>query len=136
MTRSRLNKAKHAKSTKNLSASNAHNLFLEVNDDIDRKDGSKITNVHRPTDENFVVNKEYCDSNLLSSSNKIDILKKNIAEIRKGKLNKVTTKTLQLNKTNVNHDLIKGRKKLQMKLEIQSIFVIKLLVTQSLTVIN
>ena len=67
-------------------------------------DTYKITNVHRPIDEKDVVNKEYCDNNLLSSSNTIDILRKNITELRKGHFDKVTTKTSQLNK--VNEELI------------------------------
>ena len=50
--------------------------------------------------------KEYCDSNLLSSNNKIDILSKNITELRKCDFDKVTTKTLQLNETQVNDELI------------------------------
>ena len=70
------------------------------------KDAYKITNVHPPIDEEDVVNKEYCDNNLLSSSNKIDILSKNITELRKGDFDKVTTKTLQLNETQVNEELI------------------------------
>ena len=70
------------------------------------KDTYKITNVHPPIDEKDVVNKEYCDNNLLSSSNKIDILRRNITELRKGDFDKVTTKTLQLNETQVNEELI------------------------------
>ena len=70
------------------------------------KDTYKITNVHPPIDEKDVVNKEYCDNNLLSSSNKIDILSRNITELRKGDFDKVTTKTLQLNETQVNEELI------------------------------
>ena len=50
------------------------------------KDTYKITNVHPPIDQKDVVNKEYCDNNLLSSNNKTDILSKNITELRK-KLN-------------------------------------------------
>ena len=65
-------------SANNLTLSNARRLFLEDNDNIDMKDTYKITNVHLPTDEKDVVNKEYCDNNLLSSSNKIDILDKKI----------------------------------------------------------
>ena len=42
------------------------------------KDTYKITNVHPPIDENDVVNKEYCDNNLLSSTKKNDILRRNI----------------------------------------------------------
>ena len=53
-----------------------------------------------------VINKGYCDNNLLSSSNKIDILRRNITELRKGEFGKVTTKTLQLNETQVNDELI------------------------------
>ena len=70
------------------------------------KDPYKITNVHPPIDEKDVVNKEYCDNNLLSSSFKIDILSRNITELRKGDFDKVTTKTLQLNETQVNEELI------------------------------
>ena len=70
------------------------------------KDTYKITNVHPPIDEKDVVNKEYCDNNLLFSSNKIDILSRNITELRKGDFDKVTTKTLQLNETQVNEELI------------------------------
>ena len=107
MTRNRFNQAKHpsgnpllgSKSTNNLTLSKARGLFLEDNDNIDMKDTYKITNVHPPIDEKDVVNKEYCDNNLLSSSNKIDILRRNITEIRKGDFDKVTTKTLELNET-------------------------------------
>ena len=70
------------------------------------KDNYKITNVHPPIDEKDVVNKEYYDNNLLSSSNKIDILSKNLTELRKGEFDKVTTKTLQLNETQVNDEII------------------------------
>ena len=70
------------------------------------KDTYKITNVHPPRDEQDVVNKEYCDNNLLSSSNKTDILSRNITELRKGDFDKVTAKTLQLNETRVNDELI------------------------------
>ena len=69
------------------------------------KDTYKITNEHPPIDEKD-VNKEYCDNNLLSSSNKIDFLSRNITELRKGDFDKVTTKTLQLNETQVNEELI------------------------------
>ena len=70
------------------------------------KDTYKITNVLPPIDEKDVVNKEYCDNNLISSSNKIDILSRNITELRKGDFDKVTTKTLQLNETQINEELI------------------------------
>ena len=70
------------------------------------KDTYKITNVQPPIDEKDVVNKEYCDNNLLSSSNKIDISNRIITELRKGDFGKVTTKTLQLNETQVNEELI------------------------------
>ena len=109
MTRNRFNQAKHkstSTSTNNLTLSKARGLFLEDNDNINMKDTYKITNVHPPTDEKDVVNKEYCHNNLLSSSNKIDILSKNITELRKGDFDKVTTKTLQLNETQVNEELI------------------------------
>ena len=116
MTRKRFNQAKHqsgnplrrstSTSTNNLTLSKARGLFLEDKDNIDMKDTYKITNVHPAIDEKDVVNKEYCDNNLLSSSNKIDILGKNITELRKGEFDKVTTKTLQLNETQVNDELI------------------------------
>ena len=70
------------------------------------KDTYKIMNVHPPTDEKDVVNKEYCDNNSLSSNNKISILNKNVTELRKGEFDKVTTKTLQLNETQVNDEQI------------------------------
>ena len=107
MTRNRFNQAKHhIGNGNNLTQSNARGLFLEDNDNINMKDTYKITNVHPPTDEKDVVNKEYCGNNLLSSSNKIDILSKNITELRKGDFDKVTTKTLQLNETQVIEELI------------------------------
>ena len=109
MTRNRFNQAKHistSTSTNNLTLSKARGFFLEDNDNIDMKDTYKITNVHPPIDEKDVVNKEYCDNNLLSSSNKIDVLRRNITELRKGEFDKVTTKTLQLNETQVNDELI------------------------------
>ena len=109
MTRNRFNQAKHksaSTSTYNLTLSKARGLFLEDNDNIDMKDTYKITNVHPPIDENNVVNKEYCDNNLSSSSNKIEILSKNITELRKGEFDKVTTETLQLNETQVIDELI------------------------------
>ena len=103
MTRNRFNQAKHqsrnpllgSTSTNNLKLSKARGLFLEDNDNIDMKDTYKITNVHPPLDEQDVVNKEYCDNNLLSSNKKIDILSKNITELRTGEFDKVRTKTLK-----------------------------------------
>ena len=80
MTRNRFNQAKHqsgmpllGSSGNNLTKSKARGLFLENNDNIDMKDTSKITNVQPPIDEQDVVNKEYCDNNLLSSNKKTDI---------------------------------------------------------------
>ena len=89
MTRNRFNQAKHQwrsmagspsgnqllglTSTNKLTLSEARGLFLEDND-IDMKDTYKITNVQPPIDEKDVVNKEYCENNLLSSNKKIDIL--------------------------------------------------------------
>ena len=110
MTRNRFNQAKHkstSTSTNNLTLSKARGLFLEDNDNIDMKDTYKITNVHPPTDEKVVVNKEYCDNYLLSSSKKMNILSRNLTELRKGYFDKVTTKTLQLNETQVYEELIK-----------------------------
>ena len=75
MTRNRFNQANRSigrwyhQSTNNLTLSKARGLFLEDNDNIDMKDTYKITNVHPPIDEEDVVNKDYCDNNLLSSSN-------------------------------------------------------------------
>ena len=111
MTRNRFNQAKHqstptSTSTNNLTLSKARGLFLEDNDNIDLKDTYKITNVPPPIDEKDVVNREYCDNKFLSSSNKIDILSRNITELRKGDFDKVTTKTLQLSETRVNDELI------------------------------
>ena len=114
MTRNRFNQAKHpsgnpllgSTSTNNLTQSKARGLFLEDNDNIDMKDTYKITNVHPPIDEKDVVNKEHCDNNLLSSSNKTNILRRNITELRKSDFDKVITKTLQLKKTQVNDELI------------------------------
>ena len=114
MTRNRFIEAKHQGasgnqlhgSTNNLTLSKARGLFLEDNDKIDIKDTYKIPNVHPPIDEREIVNKEYCDNNLISSNNKIEILSKNITELRKGEFDKVTTKILQLNETRVNDELI------------------------------
>ena len=90
----------------NLSASKTRQLFLEDNDNIDIKNTYKITNVHPPLDEKDVVNKEYCDNNLLSSDNKIIISSKKITELSKSEFDEITTKKLQLNKTFVNDELI------------------------------
>ena len=139
MTRNRFNQAKHQStttSTNNLLLSKARGLFLQDNDNIDMKDTYKITNVHPPIDEKDVVNKEYCDNNLLSSSNKIDILSRNITELRKGDFGKVTTKTLQLNETQVNEELLMSLLNQQMKSEILLSFVMKLLQIISLNIIN
>ena len=107
MTRNRFNQAKHHMGNgNNLTLSKARGLFLEDNDNIHIKDTYKVTNVHPPIDEKDVVNKEYCDNNFLSSSNKIDISSRNITELRKGDFDEITTKTLQLNETQVNDELI------------------------------
>ena len=66
----------------------------------------EITNVHPPIDEKDVVNEEYCDNSSLSFSNIIDILSKSITDLRKGDFDKVKTKSLQLNKIQVNEELI------------------------------
>ena len=113
MTRNRFNQAKQQsgnpllRSAKinNLTLNKARQLFLEQNDDIHLKHTYKIINTHPPIDEKNVANK-FCGNNFLSSSNKIDILGKNITELRKGDFDKVTTKTLQLNKIQVNEELI------------------------------
>ena len=97
MTRNRFNQANrstgrwHHRSIYNLTLCKARGLFLEDNDNIDMKDTYKITIVHPPVDETHVVNKEYCDNNLLSSNNKIDIIGKNITELRKGEFDEDTS---------------------------------------------
>ena len=100
------------------------------------KDTYKITIVHPPIDEKDVVNKEHCDNNLLSSNNKIDILSKNITELRKVEFDKVTTKTLQLKETQVNDEQIMSLLNQQMKSQIVLTFVIKLPLVLSLNLIN
>ena len=90
----------------NLTLSKARGLFQEDNYNIDMTDTYKTTNVHPPIDEKNVGNKEYCDNNLLSSFKKIDIFRRNITELRKSDFDKVTTKTLQLNETQVIEELI------------------------------
>ena len=100
MTRYRFNQAKQqlgnpllgSAKTNNPTTIKARQLFLKDNDKIDMNDTYKITNVHPPIDEKRCCKKEYCDNNLLSSSYKIDILSKNITELRKGDFDKVTTK--------------------------------------------
>ena len=77
MTRNRFNQAKHhVGNGNNLTLGKARGLFIEENDKIDMKDTYKITNVHPPIDEKDVVKKEYCNNNLISSKNKIDIFSK------------------------------------------------------------
>ena len=88
MTRNRFNQPKQqsgnqllgSAKTNNLTTNKACQLFLEDNNNIGMKDTYKITSVHQPIDEKDVVNKEYCDNNLLSSSNKLDNLSKNRTE--------------------------------------------------------
>ena len=83
MARKRLNQVKQqGASTSNLTLSKAHVLFLEDNDNNDMKDTYKNTKVYAPLDEEDVVNKEYCDNNLLSLNTKKDILSKNITELK------------------------------------------------------
>ena len=91
MTRNRFNQKKNqGASTNNLRPIKARGIFLEDIHNIDMKDTYKITNVHPPIDEKDVVNKAYCYNNLLSVSNKIDILSKNITEL-KSDFDKLTT---------------------------------------------
>ena len=102
MKRNRFNQAERqststSTSMKHLTLSKAHGYFLEDNDNIDMKDTYKITNVHSPLDEKDVVNKDYCDNNLLSSNNKRDTLSKKITELRKGKFKEVTIGRLNAN---------------------------------------
>ena len=73
MTRNRFNQAKQA-STSNVSlsaASRAHQLFLEDNDDIDMKGTYKNKNVNQHIDKRNVINKDYCNNNLISSNGKL-----------------------------------------------------------------
>ena len=89
--------------------------------------------------EKDVVNKEYCDNNLLSSSNKIDILRRNITELRKGDIDKVTTKhtkQIQLNKIQDNAELINDFIKSANEVTNTISFVIKLPLTLSLSIIK
>ena len=83
MTRKRFNQEKDQSTSKyKITLSKAHKFFLEDIDNVDMKDIYKITNKHPTVDEKGVVNKEYCDSNLLSSSIKILILSKNITKLK------------------------------------------------------
>ena len=142
MTRNRFNQENRStgrwyhQSTNNLTLSKARGLFPEGNDNIDMKDIYKITNVHPSIDEKDVVNKEGCDNNLLSSSNEIDILNKNITELRKGEFDKVTTKTLQLNETQVNDEIINEFIESANEVTNTVNFVIKLPLILSLNTIN
>ena len=107
MTRNRFNQAKQASSNISLSLSKARQLFLEDNDNIDLKDTYKSTNVHPPLDEKDVVDKDYCDNNLLASNNKIDILTRNITELRKGHIElklEVDNNKFNQNITNIQLD--------------------------------
>ena len=102
MTRNRFNQAEHqskssSTSRNHLTLSKAHGLFLEDNGNIDMEDTYKITNVHPPRDQKDVVNKEFCDNNLLSSNNNLNILSKNITELRKVEFEEVTTGQLNAN---------------------------------------
>ena len=69
------------------------------------KNTHKNTNLYPFTDEKDVVDKEYCDNSLLSYSKKY-ILCKNITELRNAELDKVTTKTIKLIKTQFNYELV------------------------------
>ena len=66
----------------------------------------KIKIVHPPIDKKGVVNEEYSDNNFFSHSNKKDVLIENITVIVKGDFDKVITKSLQLNKIQINEELI------------------------------
>ena len=80
--------------------------------------------------------KDYCDNNLFSSSKKIDILNRNITELRKEEFDKVTTKTLQLNETQVKDELI--NEFIESANEVKKLlsFVIQFLLILSLNIIN
>ena len=109
MTRKTLNQVKQqGVSTSNLTLSKARVLFLEDNDNNDMKDTYKNTKVHPPSDEEYVVNKEYCDNNLLSSNTKKDILSKNITELRKVEFEEVTTGQLNANIINLPSSTTNG----------------------------
>ena len=89
----------------NLTTNKVRQLFLEDNDKIDMKYNYRITIVHPPIDKKNVFNEEFF-SIIFSSPKKNDVLSKNITEIRKGDFDKVTIKSLQLNKIQVNEKLI------------------------------
>ena len=114
MTRNRFNQAKQqlwnpllgSTINNNLTTNKTRQLFFQDNNNIDMKDTNQITNVHPPIDKRDVVNKECFENSLLSSSNKTEILTKNITELRRGDFDKVTTKSLQLNKIQFIEELI------------------------------
>ena len=90
MTRKRFNQANQQTVTSsadrrnNLALSQAHQLFLEVNEQIEMKSKYMIKNLHPPLDIKLGVFKNYCDNNLLSASNnRTDILSKNSIDLRK-----------------------------------------------------
>ena len=113
MTRNRFNQAKHqststSTSMNNLTLTKAHGLFLQDNDNIDMKDTYNFTNVLPPIEEKDDANKDYCDNNLLSSNNKIDILSKNITELIKGNFEEVTIGRLNANIISLSSSTING----------------------------
>ena len=116
MTRSKFNQARHQSGnpllgsaiTNNLTTNKARQLFLEDNDNIDMKDTYTITNEQPPIDEKDVVNKECCDNNLLSSNIELNILRKNITELRKGEIEEVTTGQLNANITGLSSSTTNG----------------------------
>ena len=71
MTRNRFNQAKQQTTTTTISSPNhltttqAHQLLLEDNDNIDMRKKYINKNLHPPIDMKDAVNKEHCDKNLL-----------------------------------------------------------------------
>ena len=90
----------------NLTTNRARQLYLEASNKIDMKYNYKITIVHPPIDNKNSVIKEHSDNNFFPFQIKKTFLSKNITEIIKEEFDKVTTKSLQLNKIQVNEELI------------------------------
>ena len=90
----------------NLTLSKARGLFLEDIDIIDMKDNYKITNVHHLIDKKMLLIKSIVTITYYHLLIKLIFLSKNITELRKGDFDKVTTEALQLNKVQVNEQII------------------------------
>ena len=92
MTRKKFNQANQqtvissADRRDNLTLSQAHQLFLEVNKKIEMKSNYMIKNLHLPLDMKLGVFKNYCENNLLSSNSRTDILSKKLKRVKKKKI--------------------------------------------------